>query len=159
MNGIIVTIETPRHTAGKYIYDEHEQCYKLKKILPLGMYFPYDFGMIQNTKAKDGDPADVIVITECVTYPGVRISCRLIGALQAKQIEKGKAVRNDRYIMVAEDSLVFAHIRDIGDFSGKHNEELKAFFINYARVEDKELKWIRFASTEKAQSDLEKLIK
>lgn len=159
MKGITVTIETPRHTAGKYVYDEDEQCYKLKKILPLGMYFPYDFGMIQNTNAEDGDPADVIVITECVTYPGVRISCRLIGALQAEQIEKGKAIRNDRYIMVAEDSLVFAHITDIRDFSGKHNEELKAFFINYARVEDKELKSIKLVSTEKAQSNLEKLIK
>ena len=64
-----VRIETPRNTQGKYVFDPTNQCYKLKKILPLGMSFPYDFGMIENTLAEDGDPADAMVITECITYP------------------------------------------------------------------------------------------
>ena len=85
MSIVTVIIETPRNTAGKYVFDPANQCYTLKKILPLGMYFPYDFGMIENTAADDGDPADAMVITECVTYPGVRLLCRLIGSLQAKQ--------------------------------------------------------------------------
>lgn len=159
MKSITVIVETPRHTAGKYVYDPSEQCYRLKKILPLGMYFPYDFGMIENTSADDGDPADAMIITECITYPGVRISCRLIGALQAKQTEKGKIIRNDRYIMIGEDSLVFAHIKDIEDFSAKHNEELMEFFINYAKVEDKDLKSVKFVSADGAQKNLEKLRK
>ena len=159
MKSITVIVETPRHTAGKYVYDPAEQCYRLKKILPLGMNFPYDFGMIENTIAEDGDPADAMIITECITYPGVRISCRLIGALLAKQSEKGKIIRNDRYIMIGEDSLVFGHIKDIEDFSGKHNEELMEFFINYAKVEDKDLKSIKFVSADKAQKNLERLVK
>ena len=157
MKTIIVTVETPRHTAGKYVFDPDEKCYRLKKILPLGMYFPYDFGMIENSSAEDGDPADALIITECITYPGVRIPCRLIGALEAKQMEEGKTIRNDRYILIAEDSLLFAHIKDIEDFSGKHNEELMEFFINYARVEDKELKSLKYVSRDKAQENLEKI--
>ena len=48
INGLItVVIETPRHSIGKYIFDEKKQCFRLKKILPLGMAFPYDFGMIK----------------------------------------------------------------------------------------------------------------
>jgi inorganic pyrophosphatase len=159
MKAITVIVETPRHTAGKYVFDPEHQCYRLKKILPLGMYFPYDFGMIENTYADDGDPADAMVITECVTYPGVRISCRLIGSLQAKQTESGKTLRNDRYLMVAESSLLFAQIKDIRDFSAKHNKELMDFFINYSRVEDKKLKSIKYVDADKAQKNLEKLIK
>jgi inorganic pyrophosphatase len=44
----------------------------LKKILPLGMVFPYDFGMIKGTRGEDGDPIDAMVITETNTYPGAR---------------------------------------------------------------------------------------
>jgi inorganic pyrophosphatase len=47
-----------------YVFDHHNNCYKLKKILPLGMFFPIDFGFIESTHAGDGDPADEIVITE-----------------------------------------------------------------------------------------------
>jgi inorganic pyrophosphatase len=159
MKSITVIVETPRHTAGKYVFDPDQQCYRLKKILPLGMYFPYDFGMIENTSAEDGDPADAIVMTECVTYPGVRISCRMIGAIQAKQKQKEKTIRNDRYIMISEDSMVFAHIKDIDDFSKKHNEELMEFFINYAKVEDKDLQSIKLVDAVKALKNLEKLIK
>lgn len=159
MKSITVIVETPRHTAGKYVFDPAHQCYRLKKILPMGMYFPYDFGMIENIHAEDGDPADALVITECITYPGVRISCRLIGALQAKQVESGKTIRNDRYIMIAEDSMVFGHIKDIRDFSRKHNEELMDFFINYARVDGKVLKSIKYANGVRAEKNLEKLIK
>ncbi|HET9744486.1 MAG TPA: inorganic diphosphatase [Chitinophagaceae bacterium] len=159
MKAITVIVETPRHTAGKYVFDPAQQCYRLKKILPLGMYFPYDFGMIENTHADDGDPADAMVITECITYPGVRISCRLIGALLATQTESGKTIRNDRYLMVAEDSLVFAHIKNIRDLSFRHNQELKDFFINYGRVEGKVLKTAKYVDRDKAQKNLEKLIK
>lgn len=159
MRTTTIIVETPRHTAGKYVFDPVAQCYRLKKILPLGMYFPYDFGIIENTHAEDGDPADVMIITECITYPGVRILCRMIGALETQQKQEGKMIRNDRYIMVAEDSLVFAHIKDIRDFSRKHNQELKEFFINYARVEDKDLKSVRFVTGTKAQKSLEKLIR
>ena len=159
MKSISVIVETPRHTAGKYVFDPINKCYTLKKILPLGMYFPYDFGMIMNTLAEDGDPADAIIITECVTYPGVHMSCRLIGALEAKQTENGKTIRNDRYIMIAEDSLVFAHIKNIEDFSGEHNRQLMDFFLNYGKIENKELKHTKFVGAGKAEKNLEKLLK
>jgi len=159
MKSITVIVETPRHTAGKYVYDQEKKIYKLKKILPLGMYFPYDFGMIENTLAEDGDPADAMILTECLTYPGVHISCRLIGALQAKQKEDGKEMRNDRYMMVAEDSLLYGHIKEIDDFSKEHNKQLMEFFINYGEVEKKELTDLKFVNVDKAEKNLLKLSK
>jgi inorganic pyrophosphatase len=153
MDYVIVVIETPRHSIGKYFYDEEKQCFRLKKILPLGMTFPYDFGMIKNTKAGDGDPIDAMVISECDTYPGVELKCRVIGALLANQTdEEGKKIRNDRYFCIPEDSVMFEHIDDIKNFSKKHNEQLESFFINYNKLEHKKFDALKFISAPRAKS-------
>jgi inorganic pyrophosphatase len=159
MSTVTVIIETPRHTAGKYVFDPVNRCYKLKKILPLGMHFPYDFGMIENTIAEDGDPADAMVITEFITYPGVRLTCRVIGALQARQSKGGVSVRNDRHFMVPVDSIVFEHIKEIKDFSRQHNQQLQDFFINYMKAEKKRLSGLKFINSSNAKKSLQNLIK
>ena len=153
-----IIIETPRQTAGKYVFDPDNHCYRLKKILPLGMHFPYDFGMIENTHARDGDPADAMVFTECITYPGVRLTCRIIGALQVKQIKKGVSVRNDRYFAVPEESVMFEHIKEIKDFSRKHNQQSRDFFINYTKAENKKLTRLTFINAGSAKKSLRKLM-
>ena len=158
MSSITVIIETPRHTAGKYVFDPDNHCYRLKKNLPLGMYFPYDFGFIERTHAGDGDPADAMVFTESITYPGIRLTCRVIGALQVIQIKKGVSVRNDRYFAVAEDSVMFEHIKDIKDFSPRHNQQLRDFFINYTKAENKRLSGLTFTNAGKAKKNLQKLV-
>ena len=133
-----VTIETPRHSTGKYVYDPKERCFHLKKLLPLGMSFPYDFGIIKSTVGEDGDPLDAMVITECDTYPGVEINCRMIGVLQAFQRETGsKKIRNDRYFFIPKETIKYDHIKNISDFSRKHNQQLIDFFVNYNKVEGK----------------------
>ena len=159
MFSITVIIETPRQTAGKYVFDPLNQIYRLKKILPLGMHFPYDFGLIENTHAQDGDPADAMVFTECITYPGVRLNCRLIGALQVKQNKNGISVRNDRYFVVAEESVMFEHIKEIKDFSRLHNQHLRDFFINYTRAENKRLSDLEFINAANAKKSLQKLVR
>ena len=157
MDAVTVVIETPRHSVGKYVYDEEGQCFRLKKVLPLGMTFPYDFGLIKNTRAEDGDPVDAMVITESDTYPGVHLECRVIGALLATQKEGGKkTIRNDRFFLIPEDSVVFAHIDDITNFSKKHNEQLESFFINYNKVENKKFDAIKFVDASQAKKLLEK---
>ena len=138
MKLVTVVIETPRHSTGKYVFEEKEQCFCLKKILPLGMIFPYDFGMIEGTEGTDGDPLDAMVITECDTYPGVQMKCRVIGALLAYQRSPGKkAIRNDRFFFIPEQSFTYGHIKDIKDFSKRHNQQLEDFFINYNKSENK----------------------
>lgn len=159
MNNVNITIETPRGSTGKYVYDEKEPGYFLKKILALGMHFPYDFGMLPNTKAPDGDPIDAMVFTECHTYPGVRLQCRLVGALLARQSSPGKkATRNDRFFFIAIDSVLFRHIKDISEFSPLHNHQLEAFFINYNKVEGKSFKSLGFVGPGKAHKLLKEYL-
>jgi inorganic pyrophosphatase len=56
-----VIIETPRGSRNKYKYDELKKNFELKKVLPTGAVFPYDFGFIPGTKGEDGDPVDIMV--------------------------------------------------------------------------------------------------
>ena len=49
-----VVIETPAGSHYKYAYDIQFDIFKIKKILPLGTFFPFDFGFIPNTKGGDG---------------------------------------------------------------------------------------------------------
>src|SRR4030095_6369393 len=115
MQTIEIIVETPKGSAQKYDYDPENQWFKLKKVMPAGMVFPFDFGFIPGTKGEDGDPLDIIVISELKSFPGCCMECRVIGGITAEQTEKGKTVRNDRFLAVPETSQLFAEIRSIED--------------------------------------------
>ena len=55
-------IEIPKGSRNKYAFDPEERIFALKKVLPAGMAFPYDFGFVPSTMGGDGDPLDVLVI-------------------------------------------------------------------------------------------------
>src|SRR5215218_5291083 len=97
-NTIDVVIETPRGCRNKYAYNKKLKAFKLKKILPAGAVFPFDFGFIPDTKSEDGDPLDILVIMDEPAYPGCVVECRIIGALKALQSKKNNMVQNDRLV-------------------------------------------------------------
>ncbi len=57
MSSIDVVIETPKGSALKYDYDSKAHFFKMKKILPSGMVFPYDFGFIPDTRVRTAIPS------------------------------------------------------------------------------------------------------
>ena len=64
--------------------DETLGAFRLKKLLPLGAAFPYYFGFIPSTRAADGDPLDVLVLSDAGLFPGVVVGVRLLGVLDAE---------------------------------------------------------------------------
>lgn len=54
----VAIIETQKGSSNKYAYDPEDRIFQLKKVLPAGMAFPYDFGFVPSTKGGDGDPLD-----------------------------------------------------------------------------------------------------
>jgi inorganic pyrophosphatase len=85
---IQVVIETPKGSRNKYAFDPAQKVFELKKVLPAGMAFPYDFGFIPRTTAEDGDPVDVLVLMDEPAFPGCVLKCRLIGIIQGEQSNK-----------------------------------------------------------------------
>src|SRR5580692_9973906 len=142
-NSVDVVIETPKGSAQKYDYVPNTPFFRLSKILPSGMVFPYDFGFIPKTKGEDGDPLDVIVISEFNSFPGVIIKCRIIGGIKAGQSESKrskKMIRNDRFLAIPKCSNIFQHIKKMEDLPGKITDQLEAFFVDYNKLEGKKFK-------------------
>ena len=140
METISAIIETPKGSGVKYTYDQSDGFFFLKKALPAGMVFPYDFGFIPETKGEDGDPLDIIIISEFSNYMGCKIECRLIGSLQAMQWAlngmKNK-IRNDRFFGIPVQSIIFEKVKGVRDLPEKLLAELKAFFIQYNKMQNK----------------------
>ena len=95
-----------------------------------------------STRADDGDPLDIMVIHDAATFPGVVLTCRIIGVLQIEQKSKGKAQRNDRLFAVPRRSHSEQGLRDVLDLSKPIEQELEKFFIATDELEDKKLEII-----------------
>jgi len=139
-NTLQIIVEAPGGCRNKYKYDEKSGRLKLSKVMPEGMGFPYDFGFIPGTKAQDGDPLDVLVLTDEPTFPGCEVDCRVLGVIKAEQRQKGKQNRNDRLIAVAEQSLIYCAVAELSDFNPTVIRQIEAFFINYQKVRNIDFK-------------------
>ena len=139
-NLIQVIIETPRGSRNKFAYDPEQLVFEIKKVLPAGMTFPYEFGFVPSTKAGDGDPIDVLVFMDEPSAPGCLAKCRLVGAIKGEQTDGKKTIRNDRLLAVERAAHDYAEITDINDLDKKLLEELEKFFVNFHQLEGKKYK-------------------
>lgn len=143
MDTISVIIETPAGSGQKFSYDPINGRMMLKKILPAGMVFPFDFGFLPGTKGGDNDPLDVVVISEFTTFPGCLVECRIIGSFIAHQTESknsNKMIRNDRFVAIPIASLAYSKVTKFADLPKPLVAQLESFFLNYLRQEGKQLK-------------------
>jgi inorganic pyrophosphatase len=145
-----VVVETPRDSRNKYAFDPEQRVFSLRKILPAGMSFPYDFGFLPRTKAGDGDPIDVLLLMDEPAFPGCVVSAHLIGVITGEQIDGKKRIRNDRLLAVAEASHMYGNIKKQTDLPKKFVNELENFFVNYHRLEGKEYKLLGCKGTSAA---------
>jgi inorganic pyrophosphatase len=126
-----VIIETPKGSRNKYAWDPEQQVFALKKVLPEGMVFPHDFGLIPSTEGEDGDPLDVLVLMDQSAFAGCLVKSRLIGVIEGEQIETGKTERNDRLLAVAQSSHTHSNINSIKDLNRDLLKEIKKLLVNY----------------------------
>jgi inorganic pyrophosphatase len=129
-----VIIETPKGSRNNYAFDVDQKAFTLKKVLPAGMAFPYDFGFVPSTLADDGDPVDVLVLMDEPAFPGCLVKCRLVGVIEGEQEGKKKATRNDRIVAVDVENHQWAHIEHVDDLGKQFVRELEEFFVNFHKL-------------------------
>ncbi len=132
-----VIVETPAGCRNKFAFDPDQAIFTLKKVLPAGMTFPYDFGFLPRTIAGDGDPLDVLLLMDQPAYPGIAVRARLIGVIEGEQLDGKKKIRNDRLVAVAEANHQYAKVRKLNDLPARWIRELEDFFVNYHKLEGK----------------------
>lgn len=131
-----VVIETPKGSHNKYAFDPDLRVFTLKKVLPAGMAFPWDFGFVPSTIAEDGDPLDVLVLMDEPAFPGCLLQCRLIGIIRGRQKADDGWEENDRLIAVEANNHTFAAIDHVDDLGKRFLKELEDFFVNYHELDD-----------------------
>ena len=146
-----VVVETPKGSRNKFAFDHGEHIFELKKVLPSGMTFPYDFGFVPSTEAEDGDPIDVLVLMDEPAFPGCVLSCRPIGVIEGEQNDGEGKQRNDRIIAVERDAHSWADIRDINDLGKQFCRELEEFFVNYHRLTGKKYRVLGLKGPDEAR--------
>src|ERR1700691_4402420 len=145
-----VIVETPAGSRNKFAYDPDQAIFALKKVLPAGMVFPYDFGFLPQTIAPDGDPIDVLLLMDEPAFPGCAVKSRLIVVIEGEQLDGKKRIRNDRLVAVAEANHMYANIRKLKDLPSKWLRELQDFFVNYHNLEGKKYRLLGCKSIETA---------
>jgi inorganic pyrophosphatase len=118
-----VVVDTPQGSRNKYKFDEQHGQWRLSKVLPQGMRFPYDFGFIPSTRGEEGDPVDVLLLMDEPAFPGCVVPARLIGVLEAEQTEDSKTVRNDRFVAVVETPYNPAEFHALEEVSRQRLDE------------------------------------
>ncbi len=155
-----VIVETPKGSRNKYTYDEEKGVFKLGGVLPVGAYFPFDFGFIPNTLGGDGDPLDVLLLMDEPAFAGCLIQARLVGVIEANQTERdGKIERNDRLIAVAADSKLHEAVKSINDLSEKLVDEIEHFFKSYNEAKGKKFEPLGRFAAQRARNLVEEGIK
>lgn len=129
-----VVIETPKGSRNKFSFNEKNKVFTLKKVLPAGMAFPYDFGFVPSTLADDGDAVDVLVLMDEPAFPGCVLDCRPIGVIQGDQGEGKTRERNDRIVAIENQNHSYADVKKLSDLGKKFLQELEEFFVDYHRL-------------------------
>jgi inorganic pyrophosphatase len=130
---VVVVIETPSGSGNKLKFDTELGVYRLDRVLPAGMTFPFDFGFVPETLAEDGDPLDAIVLLDAPVYPGCVVRARLIGVIEAEQLDRGKTTweRNDRLVAVAGGPKGHSAMHSLRDVDPFRLRAIESFFATY----------------------------
>jgi inorganic pyrophosphatase len=130
---VVAVVETPSGSGNKLKFDVDLGVYRLDRVLPAGMTFPFDFGFIPETLAQDGDPLDVIVLLDSPVQTGCIVLARLIGILEAEQQEKDSRTwqRNDRLVAVAGGPKGHSAMSSFDDVEDFRLKAIESFFANY----------------------------
>ncbi|MBI3978893.1 MAG: inorganic diphosphatase [Chloroflexi bacterium] len=126
-----MVVEIPRGSRNKYEYDHRRHVIRLDRVLYSSVHYPADYGFIPDTLAEDGDPLDVLVVTEEPTFPGCLVPVRPVGVLDMRD-ESGP---DEKILAVPAVDPRFATIVDLEDLAPHWLHEIEAFFEIYKALE------------------------
>ena len=128
-----VVVEVPMGSRNKYELDKERGVFVLDRMLFSAVHYPGDYGFVDQTLAKDGDPLDVVVILGEPTFPGCRIPGRILGNLDMED----DAGQDDKLLCVPDTDPRWRHLEDVEDVPEHLKEEISHFFNVYKDLENK----------------------
>lgn len=142
-----VIIEIRKGSQNKYELDKDCGMFRLDRVLHSPFKYEWDYGLIPQTLAEDGDPADGIVIIDEATFSGAVISVRPIGIMH--MVDDGE--KDDKVISVAADDPSKKGVRDLSDLPKRELEKMRNWFENYKKKEGKKVSISGFEGADAAK--------
>jgi inorganic pyrophosphatase len=106
---------------------------RLDRVLFSSVHYPANYGFIPGTYCDDGDPLDILVLSQIDVVPLCIVEAKVIGAMQMMDQDQ----HDDKIIAVAARDMSVAHFDDISALPAHFLLELQRFFEDYKRLEPK----------------------
>ncbi|NJM06930.1 inorganic diphosphatase [Candidatus Gracilibacteria bacterium] len=128
---IQMVVEIPKGSRNKYEFDKRIGAFKLDRVLYSAVQYPGDYGFMPQTYYADGDPLDVLVMTNLPTFTGCIVEARPIGMF--RMLDKGEA--DDKVLAVLQYDPFFAEYNDYNQLPSHFLKEVEHFFTVYKDLE------------------------
>lgn len=150
-----VLIEIPKDSNIKYELDKESGAIFVDRFLHTAMIYPFNYGFVPGTLAEDGDPLDIIVLSEYAVAPGSIIPSTIIGMLEMED-EEGIDTKVLAVPSIKIDPF-FGEFKNISNVPDAIKNKLKHFFENYKTLEPG--KWVKIKDWKDKKTALEALKK
>lgn len=123
----------------KYEIDKEAGVLVVDRFLHTAMYYPANYGFIPNTLSEDGDPCDILVVSQVPVAPACVLRCRPIGVL----LMEDESGLDEKIIAVPADKLhpFYTKVQSCDDLPTVLIEQIKHFFEHYKDLEKE--KWVK----------------
>ncbi len=139
---INVVIEVPQHGDPiKYEVDKASGAIFVDRFMHTAMHYPCNYGFVPNTLSEDGDPVDVLVVSQHALMPGCVVPSRPVGVLMMED----EAGMDAKVLAVPASRLkpVYDHVRGPEDLPEFLLDQIRHFFEHYKDLEPG--KWVKVA--------------
>ncbi len=153
-NDINVVIEIPAHSSPvKYEIDKETDAVWVDRLMSSPMFYPANYGYINQSLALDGDPVDVLVVTPHPLMIGSVIRARPIGVL--KMSDDGGIDAKIVAVPVDKLSPIYKNITAVEQLP-MLKEQIQHFFEHYKDLEPG--KWVKIEGWEDAESAKKEIV-
>lgn len=153
-----VIIEIPMNGSHvKYEFNKEVGAIYVDRFLHVPMFYPCNYGFIPHTLSDDGDPVDVLLLSQFPVITGAIVKVRAVGVL----IMKDESGVDEKILAVPISKLdkKYDGIKDINDIEQITKDSICHFFENYKKLD--EGKWVDisgWSNAEKAKSLIDEAI-
>lgn len=133
---VTAVIEIPQGSRAKYEIDKASGLLKLDRVIYSSFYYPCNYGFIPRTYGEDKDPLDILVFTSLPVQPMTLMEAKVIGVMQ--MIDGGDG--DDKIIAVAANDPSVNHYNNMEELPPHFFGELRHFFEEYKKLENKTVK-------------------
>jgi inorganic pyrophosphatase len=119
--------------------DKDSGALMVDRFLSTAMFYPSNYGFVPQSLSDDGDPCDVLVLSQLPVAPGSVIRARPIGAL----LMEDESGQDEKILAVPVDKLdaFYSAIQSYTDIPQIFLDQVVHFFQHYKDLEKN--KWVK----------------